>query len=67
MQFSGLPFLFCFLPAMLLIYLLTPKKLKNTALFLGSILFYAWGEKRLVFLFLLAILLNYLFGLWIGK
>lgn len=67
MQFSGLPFLFCFLPAMLLIYLLTPKKLKNAALFLGSILFYAWGEKRLVFLFLLAILLNYLFGLWIGK
>lgn len=67
MQFSGLPFLFCFLPAMILIYLLTPKKMKNAALFLGSILFYAWGEKRLVFLFLLAILLNYLFGLWIGR
>ena len=67
MVFSSLIFLFAYLPAVLLIYYITPRKGKNLALFLVSLLFYAWGEPVYVLLMLLSITLAYFFGLLIGE
>ena len=44
MVFSSLLFLFLFLPAVLLIYFLVPKKLRTGVLLVFSLFFYAWGE-----------------------
>ena len=67
MVFSSLIFLFAYLPFVLLIYYVMPQKGKNLALFLVSLLFYAWGEPIYVFLMLLSLTLAYFFGLFIGK
>ena len=52
MLFSSVPFLFYFLPAALLLYFLVPRRLKNAALLLASLFFYAWGEPKYVVLML---------------
>ena len=65
--FSGIPFLFYFLPAVLILYFLVPWKLKNAVLLLFSLVFYAWGEPKYVFLMLSTIGLFYSCGLAIGK
>ena len=44
MVFNSIFFIFCFLPVFMLIYYLVPGKLRNLILFLGSLVFYAWGE-----------------------
>ena len=67
MVFSSLIFLFAYLPAVLIIYFVTPKKGKNLTLFLVSLFFYAWGEPIYVLLMLASLTLAYLFGLGIGK
>ena len=67
MLFSGIPFLFYFLPAVLIVYFLVPYKLKNSVLLAASLLFYAWGEPKYVLLMAATILLFYLCGLAIGK
>ena len=67
MVFSSLIFLFAYLPAVLLIYFITPKKGKNLALFLLSLFFYAWGEPLYVLLMIASMTLAYLFGIGIGK
>jgi len=66
MLFSGIPFLYYFLPCVLILYFLIPKNLKNGFLLLSSLVFYAWGEPRYVILMVAAILLFYGFGLAIG-
>ncbi len=63
--FSSIPFLFWFLPCVLLVYFVVPKCLKNGVLLLFSLVFYAWGEPRYVVWMLLAILMGYVFGLLI--
>ncbi len=60
MVFSSLTFLFCFLPLLLLLSFLAQAKYQNAILFVASILFYAWGEPKYVFLMLLSILGNYI-------
>ena len=67
MLFSSIPFLYCFLPLVVLVYFLVPRKLKNAVLLLFSLVFYAWGEPKYVFLMLATITLFYLCGLAIGK
>ena len=44
MVFSGIPFLYYFLPATVLLYLAAPRKLKNAVLLLASLVFYAMGQ-----------------------
>lgn len=66
MVFSSLLFLFFFLPFFLLIYFITPKKGRNLVLFLSSLVFYAWGEPRYVFLMLFNSTVDYLAGLTIS-
>ena len=59
MLFSSLPFLFYFLPCALGLYFLVPGRLKNAALLLCSLVFYAWGEPRFVLFMAAAILQGY--------
>ena len=67
MLFSSIPFLYYFLPAVLILYALVPKCLKNTVLLVSSLFFYAWGEPKYVVLMVLSIGLFYGCGLAIGK
>jgi len=61
--FSAPIFLFGFLPLALLIYFLSPQKLKNIVLLIISLLFYAWGEVFYLSIMLTSILANYIVGL----
>ncbi len=67
MVFSSILFLFYFLPAILILYYLDPKKKRNFVLFFGSLFFYAWGEPVYVILLLLSTIFNYFIGLKIDK
>ena len=66
MVFSSIPFLYYFLPLVLVVYFLLPKAAKNGWLLISSLVFYGWGEPKYVFLMLGTILLFYLCGLGIG-
>ena len=67
MLFSSIPFLYYFLPAVILCYFLAPWQLKNTVLLLFSLGFYAWGEPRYVLLMVVTIAAFYGCGMAIGK
>ena len=67
MLFSSIPFLYYFLPCVLILYHIVPKNCKNGALLLASLVFYAWGEPRYVFLMITMILLNYAAGILIAR
>ena len=56
MLFSSIPFLYYFLPLVLITYFAVPKKFKNAVLFAYSLVFYAWGEPVYVFLMAASIL-----------
>lgn len=59
MVFSSLIFLFRFLPIALLLLFLTPKKYQNLLLFILSLIFYAWGEVRYIFIMFLSVVLDF--------
>ena len=67
MVFSSIPFLYYFLPIVLLCYAIAPAKCKNMVLLLASLVFYAWGEPKLVLLMAVSVVLGYVFGLLIEK
>ena len=67
MVFSSMTFLFGFLPIVLLIYYISPKKVKNLIIMISGILFYAWGEPLYVFVMLLTILVDYFAGLLMDR
>ena len=67
MVFSTIHFLFRFLPITLALYYLAPAKLKNTVLFVCSLVFYCWGEVRFFPVMLALILINYLCGLGLER
>ena len=67
MLFSSVTFLYYFLPAVLLIYFLVPRFLKNTVLLIASLVFYGWGEPKLLGLMIFTILMFYGCGLMIGR
>lgn len=67
MVFSSLEFLFYFLPLALLTYGLAPKKLRNTALLLSSLVFYTWGGGVFVVLLFVSTAADYLFGRLAGR
>ena len=67
MLFSSHVFLYGFLPLTLLLYYISPRKLRNPVLLLVSLLFYGWGEPVYLLLMLATILLNYLCGAWVAR
>lgn len=66
-NFSGLDFIFRFLPVFLLIYSLVPSRYRDAVLFVGSLVFYASGARFFVLLLIALVFVNYAFGdsLWI--
>lgn len=66
MVFSSLIFLFRFLPVFFIIYFAVPQKLKNLVLFLGSLIFYGWGEPVFLFVMLFSAVSDYVHGIWIA-
>ena len=48
MLFSSIPFLYYFLPAVMLVYFLSPRVMKNSVLLIASLFFYGWGEPKLL-------------------
>ena len=67
MLFSSISFLYFFIPAIILLYFIAPKKLKNAVLLLFSLFFYAWGGVKYAAMMVLAIALGYVFGLLIER
>lgn len=59
MVFSSILFIFRFLPVALGIYYLTPRKFKNFALLILSIIFYSWGEPKYFILMIASIIVDY--------
>lgn len=62
MVFSSILFLFYFLPVVLTIYFIGPKKYKNLILFLSSLFFYSWGEPKYIGIMLFSTVLDYTCG-----
>lgn len=67
MLFSSITFLFYFLPILLIIYFIVPKKFKNLVLFIFSLFFYFYGEPKYGFLLLLSCVINHIMGSLIDK
>lgn len=67
MVFSSIVFMFYYLPVVLAVYYLVPKKLRNWCLFLANLVFYGWGEPVYILLMLFSILINYVNGILIGR
>ncbi len=65
MVFSSSIFIFAFLPFVLAGYYLLKESYRNAFLLLVSLLFYAWGEPKYVWIMILSIAINYLFGIFI--
>ena len=67
MVFSSITFLFYFLPIVLGVYYLSPKKLKNIVLLLASMFFYFYGEPKYVTIMIISIAITYIAGLLVDK
>ena len=62
MVFSSIPFLYFFLPAVLLCYFAVPRKAKDVILLVFSLLFYWWGEPKYALLMVFTITFCYFAG-----
>ena len=67
MLFSTPIFLFVFLPFLLGLYFLVPRKVKNLLLLVSSLFFYTWGEQKLVVLIILSTLIDYTSAITIDR
>ena len=67
MVFSSTPFLFIYLPVVLAVYYLLPRRWRNLWLFIVNLVFYGWGEPVYILLMLFSIALNYAAGRLIGR
>jgi len=67
MVFSSIAFLYYFLPIILILYFIVPKKWKNGCLLLFSLLFYFYGEPRYILILIFSCLMNYYLGKIIEK
>lgn len=63
MVFSSLIFLFRYLPIVIILYYISPAKLRNAVLFFASLLFYAWGEPVYIVIMLFSTLVDYTHGI----
>ena len=67
MVFSSLLFLFMYLPVVLVIYYITPRKWRNLFLFIANLVFYGWGEPVYVVLMIFSTIVDYTCGYFINK
>ncbi|ABW18386.1 MBOAT family O-acyltransferase [Alkaliphilus oremlandii] len=67
MVFSSITFLYYFLPIVIVIYSISPRRYKNGILLVASLIFYGWGEPKYILFMGISILVNYILGLLIEK
>lgn len=67
MVFSTPVFLFYFMAAVLAVYYIVPRKLKNPVLLLSSLMFYFWGERIYTVIMLVSTAIDYTHGLLVEK
>ncbi|MBP2111917.1 MBOAT family O-acyltransferase [Paenibacillus silagei] len=67
MVFSSLIFVFLFLPVTLLIYYISPMRIRNAVLLAASLIFYAWGEPVYIFLMIFSAVFDYVNGILIDR
>lgn len=67
MVFSSLLFLFVYLPVVLAIYYIVPRRWRNLWLFVANLVFYGWGEPVYILLMLFSICINYFSGILIDR
>lgn len=67
MLFTSISFLYYFLPVVLILYFVVPKKAKNVILLIASLIFYFYGEPKYIFLMLAEIIIAYFGAILIDK
>lgn len=67
MVFSSIAFIFLFLPFFFLVYFISPKKIKNLVILLGSISFYMWGAPKFIFVILGTTLVDFFVVRWMDS
>jgi alginate O-acetyltransferase complex protein AlgI len=67
MLFSSPLFLFLFLPVVVVVAVLCPRRAQNAFLVAASLLFYAWGEVKWTWLLLASICFNYVAGRLVAR
>lgn len=67
MVFSSVLFLFVYLPLVLVIYYLSPRKFRNAFLFIASLIFYGWGEPTFIVLMIFSTISDYTHGYFIDR
>ena len=67
MLFTSISFLYYFLPIVIALYFILPKKARNVVLFVASLVFYYYGEPKYIYLMLAEILVAYIGALLIDK
>ena len=67
MIFSSIPFLYYFLPAVILLYFIVPKKMANSVLLLASLFFYGYGEPKMLPVMVVTIIAAWVLGLMVPK
>ena len=70
MLFSSIIFLVIFLPVVLFGYYVLfrkSRKLQNVFLLIASLIFYAWGEPKFVFIMIASIIFNWIMGFLVDK
>lgn len=59
MIFNSIEFLFLFLPLALILYYLTPMKVRDLTLLILSVLFFSWGSPQYMALLTISVLVNF--------
>ncbi len=67
MVFSTPYFLFLYLPAVLLLYYISPLKLRNLVLLIVNLVFYGWGEPVYILIMFASILIDYTHGMLVTR
>ncbi len=67
MVFSSTVFLLLFLPAVVLVYYVCPRRWRNAVLLVFSLLFYGWGEPKYILIMLFSTVFDYCNGLGIAR
>lgn len=62
MVFSSIVFLYLFFPIVLVLYCILPQKFRNVLLLISSLIFYAWGEPKYIFIMLFSTIFDYTNG-----
>lgn len=67
MVFSSLTFLYIYLPIVMILYFISPMKIKNLIILVSGLFFYAWGEPVCVFIMLFSTAIDYTAGILMNK